>query len=196
MPPLKAEALDFYQRAYTYVVSAGLHPEIEYTRQLCFDKVNDEVFLMEYAFVVISSGMKNQVARRIFSKFNKNLDPQVIGHPGKRGAITLAMKEHHEWLTQLRAASDKVSYLETLPWIGGITKYHLGRNLGLDLVKPDRHLVRLAAKFEYPDPAAMCQVIADETGERVGVIDVVLWRYSNLTGTRDLIKVEGVDARF
>jgi hypothetical protein len=120
----------------------------------------------------------------------------VIGHPGKRAAITRAIKEHHEWLVQLRAAPDKLAYLETLPWIGSITKYHLARNLGLDFVKPDRHLVRLAAAYGYADPAAMCQEIANETGERVGVVDVVLWRYSNLTGTRDLIKVEGVDARF
>lgn len=196
MPPLKEEALDFYQRAYAYVVSAGFHREIEYTRQLRFDKVNDEIFLMEYAFVVLSAGMKNQVAQRIFSKFTKNLDPMVVGHIGKRGAIVCAIKEHHQWLLQLRIASDKVSYLETLPWIGGITKYHLARNLGLDVVKPDRHLVRLATTFRYPDPATMCQAISEETGERVGVVDVVLWRYSNLTGTRDLVKVEDVDARF
>lgn len=196
MPPMKAEAIAFYHAAYDHIAIAGFHWEVEYTRQLRFENVNDETFLMEYAFVVISSGMKNQVAQRIYARWNKNTDPATIGHPGKRGALERAVKEHHEWLTQLRAAPDKVAYLETLPWIGGITKYHLGRNLGLDLVKPDRHLVRLAAKFGYPDPASMCKAISEEVGERVGVVDVVLWRYSNLMGTQELIKPEGVDARF
>jgi hypothetical protein len=180
---MKYEALDFFEKALTYVQIAGLNPEIEYTRQLRFDAVNDEKFLIEYAFVVISSGMKNQVAQRIFGRFNAHLDPSVIGHPGKREAIARAVKEHHEWLMQLRAAPDKLAYLESLPWIGGITKYHLARNLGLDYVKPDRHLVRLATKFGYPDPATMCADIASEVGERIGVVDVILWRYSNLTGT-------------
>jgi len=182
----KAKALVFYHEAYNYIVSAGLNPEIEYTRQLSFDDTGDDHFLMEYAFVVISSGMKNQVAQRIFSRFNKALDPSVIGHLGKRQAIVRAIKEHREWLAQLRVAPDKLAYLETLPWIGPITKYHLARNIGLDFVKPDRHLVRVAKAFGYPDPHIMCGELSKEVGERIGVVDVILWRYCNLKGTKDL----------
>ena len=182
----REEALAFYHKAYNYLVSAGRNPEIEYTRQLDFGACTDEHFLMEYAFVVISSGMKNQVAQRIFSRFNEKLDHSVIGHPGKRQAIARAIKEHHEWLAQLRVSTDKVTYLETLPWIGPITKYHLARNIGLDFVKPDRHLVRVATAFDYPDPYTMCSEISKEVGERIGVVDVVLWRYCNLRGTRNL----------
>ncbi len=181
-----AGALKFYWEAYDYLVSAGLNHEIEYTRNLRFSECGDEHFLMEYVFVVVSSGMKNQVAQRIFTRFCKALDPSVIGHPGKRQAVTRAIQEHHEWLSQLRVAPDKLAYLESLPWIGPITKYHLARNIGLDFVKPDRHLVRVAKAFNYPDPHIMCTQLSEQVGERIGVVDVILWRYCNLKGTKSL----------
>lgn len=78
--------------------------------------------------------------------------------------------------------NDKISALEELPWIGGITKYHLARNMGLDCVKPDRHLVRLAERYGFEDPHLMCNYLAKQFKERVGTIDVILWRYCNLTG--------------
>ena len=73
--------------------------------------------------------------------------------------------------------------METLPWIGPITKYHLARNLGIDVAKPDRHLVRLAKRFGYNESTGvqqMCEELAERTRDRIGVVDVVLWRYANL----------------
>jgi hypothetical protein len=40
---------------------------------------------------------------------------------------------------------ERLEYLGSLPWIGAITKYHAARNFGVDCVKPDIHLTRLAA---------------------------------------------------
>jgi len=86
-----------------------------------------------------------------------------------------------------------ITLLQTLGLLGGIagavlvagpiTKYHLARNLGVDCVKPDRHLARLAERFGYGTPDAMCRAIQDELGGRLGTIDAVLWRYCNLRGT-------------
>lgn len=181
-------AIQFFNDAQKYVIDKGFFKEIDYCRSLQFDKCTPKHFLMEYAYVVISSGMKNQVADKIFERFMNGggLNVFAIGHRGKREAIERAIKEHQEWFTKLQVASDKLAFLDTLPWIGPITKYHLARNVGLDVVKPDRHLVRLAAFFEYPDAATMCAAISESVHERVGVVDVILWRYSNLTGTRDL----------
>jgi hypothetical protein len=141
----------------------------------------------EYAWVVINSGMKNQVAETIFKRFEHD-GPDAVGHPGKREAIREMgelkdarfkhLKQDHDNINDAHA----IEYLETLPWIGPITKYHLARNLGIDCAKPDRHLMRIAKHFGYDDVQEMCAYIASMTMLRIGTVDVILWRYMNLAG--------------
>src|SRR3546814_17563140 len=42
------------------------------------------------------------------------------------------------------AAPDKIQYCRSIPWIGDITCYHLAKNFGAQVAKPDVHLVRVA----------------------------------------------------
>jgi hypothetical protein len=72
-------------------------------------------------------------------------------------------------------AVDKLQFCADLPWIGGITKYHLAKNLGADVAKPDVHLQRLADR-EGCSVDALCSRLAEETGLRVASVDTVLWR--------------------
>ena len=58
----------------------------------------------------------------------------------------------------------------------------LAGNGRLEYAKPDRHLIRLAEKYGFNDVQAMCEYLAQLDNERIGVIDVVLWRYCNMTG--------------
>jgi hypothetical protein len=88
----------------------------------------------------------------------------------------------------------KIDFLGSLPYIGNITKYHLARNLGLDFAKYDIWIQRLAVAL-HGDPRfvdcvnnskidvkvkyfcdEMFQNIRRCTGEKIGFIDVVLWR--------------------
>jgi hypothetical protein len=73
-----------------------------------------------------------------------------------------------------------VDFLQTLDFVGPVTKYHLAKNIGLDGVKPDRHLVRLAKAARFQSPNDLCQAIANITGDKLSVIDLVLWRYLTL----------------
>jgi hypothetical protein len=70
-----------------------------------------------------------------------------------------------------------IEVLQTLPYIGPITVYHLAKNLGLPVAKPDRHLQRLAAALSYPDAHLLCQDIAALTGDPPQVVDLIFWRY-------------------
>ena len=74
----------------------------------------------------------------------------------------------------------RLEFLERLPWIGPITKFHLARNLGMDVCKPDRHLLRIAKAHHGTTPAALCGRLSRLSGDRIGVVDVVLWRAANL----------------
>jgi hypothetical protein len=143
----------------------------------------------EYGWVVVNSGMRNQVALVIWRRITEALrDGRAVrsafGHPGKAAALQLAWDQQDERFAAFRALGDcdpsvLVEWCQTLPWIGPITKWHLAKNLGVDCVKPDRHLVRLAAAgSETVD--GLCGRVAATTGDRVATVDLVLWRAANL----------------
>lgn len=175
--------IDFYTKAKKKVIDAGYRKEIEMVEKRTFDDMEPVVFYWEYIYVVCNSGMKNQVAEKIFNNYKKR-GLVAINHPLKKKAIKQLEDCFFLWFDRLKnkkSDEEKILYLETLPHIGKITKYHLARNLGIDCAKPDRHLVRMANAFGYDrDVHQMCKDIADETGDRIGTVDVVLWRYYNI----------------
>ena len=175
------ELLSFYFHAYEYVIGAGYENEIAWCDQIRFENVTIDDFFREYVWTVLNAGMREQAALSIFEKYMKTMDTNVIRHDGKRKAIEHVLDNCEMYYNQLLNSDNKIEWFTTLPWIGNITKYHIARNLGIDAVKPDRHLVRLAEEFGYKNPLKMCEAVQKETNERLGVIDVVLWRYCNLT---------------
>lgn len=137
-------------------------------------------FAQEVIFVICNSGMKNTIARNIFERTIKALSEDrparsAFGHPGKAAAIQSIWDRRIEFFDAFRMASNKLSFLAGLPWIGEITKYHLAKNFGLDVAKPDVHLQRLADR-ENTTPQALCERLAKVTGYRVATVDTVLWR--------------------
>jgi hypothetical protein len=144
-----------------------------------------EALVGEYVWVVLNSGMKNTIARQIMDRVWPVLVAggdvhDVFGHRAKASAIECgwASRELH-YQSFLAADSggpeEVLRWCESLPWIGRITKYHLAKNLGCDVAKPDRWLERLASA-ESTTTASMCSRLAYETGDRVATVDVVLWR--------------------
>lgn len=141
---------------------------------------NAEDFAMEAIFVICNSGMKNTIARKIFNKIviaigEGQSASTVFGHAGKAAAIDDIWRRREELLHAYFNAADKVEFCATLPWIGPITKFHLAKNFGADVAKPDVHLQRLADREDCSVPA-LCARLALATGYRVATIDVVLWR--------------------
>jgi hypothetical protein len=173
-------ALDFFKTAEQYV-KTNFNNELLNVEHRRFENQNTDDFLRQYIYVVLNSGMKNQVAKKVFQRFlDSGFDLNIIGHPSKKKAIAQAILRYKGWFEKLKASNDKIRYLDTLPWIGEITKYHLARNLGIDCAKPDRHLVILAKYFGYPSVQQMCEDISKESGYRVGTVDAILWRYCNM----------------
>ena len=108
---------------------------------------------------------------------------------------------------ELKNINDKVEFLGTIPYIGNITKYHLARNLGLNFVKYDIWIQRLGVALYgtedfvskvnntklIPEIKYFCDImfkkLEEEIGEKVGFIDVVLWRSCQ----KGLIKINNKD---
>lgn len=142
--------------------------------------VDADDFASEAIFVICNSGMKNTIAVKIFAKVMAAIQGgisafAVFGHPGKAKAIDLIWRTRDELLAGYTAATDKIEFCASLPWIGGITKYHLAKNFGADVAKPDVHLQRLADR-EGVTAQSLCERLAAATGYRTATVDVVLWR--------------------
>lgn len=142
-----------------------------------------EAFALEAIFVIANSGMHHVAGRRIYERVRAALElgkaaGEVFGHVGKAGAMNRIWRDRvalfREWEAS-EGAEAQLAFLEALPWIGGITKYHLAKNFGADVAKPDRHLQRLADR-EGVTAQQLCDRLAAATGYRAATVDVVLWR--------------------
>jgi hypothetical protein len=191
-----------YDAAKTAVVCAGHGGEIEWQRNVSFEEVTEADFLREHAWVVLCCGMRESVvrarfpqvgacfhgwksARRVLASLPRSRERALkcFHHPGKINAIITCAG----WVAEAGFASvketvrrDPVRTLQSLPFIGPVTAYHLAKNLGIPVAKPDRHLVRLAAAAGYGDVQAFCTDIAACSGDSVPVVDIVLWRFATL----------------
>jgi hypothetical protein len=194
-------ALDFYVGAKEHVVRAGFGWEIDWQEQLTLERVNERHVLREQAWVVLSSGMRAAVVARLFEQVSRafcDWDAVAIqenptrciarafaafSHRGKMNAIAancrmLAEEGLELWKRALRAYGP--TWLTRLHYIGPVTCWHLAKNVGLDVVKPDRHLVRMARASGTRDPRSLCALFVGATGDRLAVVDLVLWRYATL----------------
>jgi len=167
----------------------------------------DKDILREYIWVVLNSGMRNSVIESKWNQLSEAFrffdlkqiidDPdavlrdalRIFGHYGKIDACVQFAKKlwRHDLTFRKRVRESPLKVLVELPFIGDVTKYHLARNLGFDFIKPDRHLVRLADQYGMT-AFELCQEIHEKTGRKLGVIDVIFWRWSERKGQTILKK--------
>lgn len=176
--------VDKYFELKETIKNIGFDKELEFIENCLAHPCNDHnEFATEYIWVVLNAGMKYQVAVRIFSKIIEGLHHNIpveyiFNHKSKVSGINHVYERRESIFAQYTSADDKITYLESLPWIGSITKYHLARNLGLNVCKPDRHLVRIANKYKT-EPHILCDELSSSSGDLVGVVDFVLWSCGN-----------------
>lgn len=163
------------------VVALGYGDEIGWQQTVTAPETSRD-FAIEAIFVICNSGMRATVARGIFEKVMAALDAgepvgTVFSHIGKIAAIEDIWFRRCWWFGEYLKTKpeDQIAFLETLPWIGPITKFHLAKNLGLDVAKPDRHLERIATAAGT-DPHTLCARLSEVTGDRIATVDLVLWR--------------------
>jgi hypothetical protein len=168
------------------LVALGYGDEIEWQGKAA-PPDNPEDFALEVIYVICASGMKQQTARLIYNRIvdamSKGKGPAtVFRHALKCRAIEAIWSDRHEVFAHYQAArtaDEQLAVLRSLDHIGSITVWHLAKNFGMDVAKPDRHLERLAVA-EGSTPQELCERLAKATGDRVAVVDLVLWRACNL----------------
>lgn len=191
-----------YLFAKAIVIDEGYSDEIRWQDKLHFEDVDESTFLKELGWVILTSGMKTEVisnrfcrisncfynwasARKIWDNAKSCLNSALkfFNHKLKITAIINAA-EHVAKIgfAKLKQAiqKDPINTLRMFKFIGPVTAYHLAKNIGIPIAKPDRHLQRIARLEGYNDVQEFCQDIAEMSGDKIQVVDVVLWRYATI----------------
>jgi hypothetical protein len=194
-----SKAVEFYKVAKQHLNDAGFQAEIQWQAQCSLREFTESDLLREAAWVVLCTGFRESFVRTCFSFISicfcewesaavicENADLcratalSKFGNMRKIEAIINAAKYVRSTgfdIYRTAILQDPIPALRRLPYIGGVTAFHLAKNLGADLAKPDRHLSRLAAAQGFYDAHALCSAIAQATGDPRNVIDLILWRY-------------------
>jgi len=191
-----------YLTAREAVIAAGYGAEIDWQESRSLAALSESDFMEEFTWVVLSSGMKETVVRGLFPRISQAFLEwrsaadivkrwrscqrraiRVFNHRPKIDAVLSAAKRVTDigfsaFRDQIQHGG--VDFIRTLAFMGPATSYHLAKSIGLDVVKPDRHMVRIAESAGGLSPNDLCEMIAHQTGDKVSVIDIVLWRYATL----------------
>jgi len=206
---MNQEIISKYNFVKTIVIDEGYESEISWQSNLCFENLDEQCFLRELAWVVLSAGMRERIVRNLFGRISecffdfesckiivKNKDRcykrsiKYFNSPPKISAIiNSASKINKIGFSELKCMieNNPIETLQEFEYIGPTTSYHLAKNLGLDVAKPDRHLVRIAKMEGYSDVQEFCRDISNLIGDSVPVIDIVFWRFATIE--RDYLKI-------
>lgn len=191
-----------YRFAKTIVLDEGFQDEILWQSHLRFDDLTESTFLREIAWVILTCGMKESIIRNrfgVFSNcfFNWSSAKKVIQNKGKCTRDALKIFNNTAKISAIiNAAStidrtgfaelkqkikdNSIQTLREFEYIGPVTVFHLAKNIGLPVAKPDRHLVRIAQMEKYQDVQTFCSDISKLSGDSISVVDIVFWRFATI----------------
>ena len=191
-----------YIFAKNFVIKEGYEDEINWQASLCFDDVDESTFLRELAWVVLSSGMRERVVRNLFNEIsncfftwasakiivdNENTCfYEAIRYFNNKPKILAIINASHKinslGFSRLKKTirENPIETLREFQYIGPVTVYHLAKNIGLHVAKPDRHLTRIANMGGYSDVQQFCNEISRLSGDSIPVVDIVLWRFATI----------------
>lgn len=185
--------------------------EMEQIGSVKFEEVTPEYFFREYVWVVHATGFSAKAVGKFMPRLLKAYGPWAIlsgesfdeaferirlvcNNPQKSKAVwqtagflksSMLMKP---WEEVRSNHLDTPKKLSELPYIGKITCFHLGRNIGLlDCVKPDLHLIRMASYWGFKDCESMCRDVQPD-GMPLGIVDLVFWYAASTFGTLSIKK--------
>ena len=192
---------EIYLDIKSIVISNGFAREIDWQSSIDFNQVSPSDFLRESAWVILSTGMRESIIRNKFKYltqvfFNWNYKKiikkkklcsknalKIFNHSIKiKSIINIAelLKENDFNFIKDKINEEGIDFLKTLPFIGPTTSYHLAKNIGFDVVKPDRHLLRISEVLGFYSPLELCKSINETLGDKLSVIDIVLWRFATI----------------
>jgi len=189
----------FYREAKRYVLEAGFADEVAWQESRLLRNFDETDLLREAAWVILCTGFRESVVKRKFNYISlcfcdwssaqeilafetECRETAVREFRNKRkidAIVSLARYIATSGFEFIRSEALKspLNCFSDLPYIGPITANHLAKNLGFDLSKSDRHMMRIARELGYDEPSSLCAELSRMTGDRIAVVDIVLWRF-------------------
>jgi hypothetical protein len=199
---MDSEFISSYRFAKEVVMEKGYREEILWQERLDFEHLDETTFLREIAWVILSSGMREKVIRGLFPAisdcfYNWESSRRIVRNQRTCLRKALRIFNNRAKISALVSAArmidqsgfqemkDNVSRdpsgtLTKFDFIGPVTFFHLAKNIGLQVAKPDRHLVRISRNGGYDDVQEFCRQISIATGDSIPVVDIVLWRFATI----------------
>jgi hypothetical protein len=191
-----------YSFAKTIVMDEGFQNEILWQSNLHFEDLDESTFLREIAWVILTCGMKESIIRNRFCEISNcffNWSSAKMISNNKENCVTEALRIFNNnakinaivnsALRVERSGFHKIKQnikqkpiqtLQEFDYIGPVTVFHLAKNIGLPVAKPDRHLVRIAQMENYRDVQTFCRDISRLSGDSIPVVDIVFWRFATI----------------
>ena len=192
-------ALRFFSKACSYVQRVGLSAEVAWQREVDFAEFTEQELLREHAWVTLCSGFRESSVRRAFDHVSLCFcdweSAEAIVSAGEiccaaaassfanrlklKGIFLTSKYIHDVGFEDFKHAvlADPIVQLQVLPFIGPVTSWHLAKNIGFDVAKPDRHLIRVSERLGFRSADHLCRELAATTGEQTKVVDLIVWRY-------------------
>lgn len=191
-----------YQAAKEIVELQGYASEISWQRGQIGKTLTESEFLKQAAWVVLSAGMRESIVRKVFGEVSEAFHhwqsaqaivgscdecvekaKKAFNHDRKIKAIaniaSIIDQNGFDSVSE-QLSNQGAAFLQQFPYIGPITCNHLAKNLGINVAKADRHLMRVCAVTGYGTPKEMCEEIARVVGDEVAVVDLVIWRFATI----------------
>lgn len=192
-------AMKVFEDAWKFANSSEFAGEVEWQQNRRMDCFTETDLLREVAWVILCSGFNERVVRRWFDYLSlcfsdwesacaivetipecKLAAIKAFNNERKIDAIiasAVVIEERGFSRIKKSVLADPLSELRTFPYIGPVTVWHLAKNLGLGVAKADRHLKRLSNQLGFENVEKCCDYIASQSGNKIQVVDLVLWRY-------------------
>jgi hypothetical protein len=192
-------AFQIFRQAREYISRAELSAEVIWQREVTFGQFTESELLREAAWVIMCGGFRESTVRSIFRSVSlcfcdwesaaaiqevrqacKGSALRIFRHEKKlNGIVAVADRVVGAGFDNLKRAivANPIVELQKFPYIGPITVWHLAKNLGFNVAKPDRHLVRVSTRLGFESAFALCAAVAQRFGEETKVVDLVIWRY-------------------
>lgn len=218
-PDLNGKPYEYFEKAYS-LTKKFYFQELDRISNVRLENVDPEFFFKELIWVVHATGFSAKAVSKFISKLyaaygtwsevaSKSAEellndvkvvcnnPQKIKAIHKTALFIMKQLKTQTWEEFRAEYLSTPELLAKLPYVGKITCYHLGRNIGLlDCVKPDLHLVRMASNWKFKDCLSMCMSIKKEHQKQteeelpLGIVDLILW-YGASTWSTTKIRKQG-----
>lgn len=200
---LKKRVLEVYESAKQIVYRDSYSANIKHLRGLLdkkpYKSISVNAFLREYLWVVYVCGFRADTVKKHWDgiremccgfeisklkqlSFDDLLEQSPIKNKKKLRAIeqscSIINDNFIDEVHNIQSSEDAKDLLQTLPFIGEVTVYHIMRNLGIDCYKPDRHIVNIGEELGISEEILFDIILSEYKEEHIGVIDHILWRAS------------------